>query len=82
MKVERNVEGYCVGDYGPYEVRQDQTCSRVMQDEFQGHNWEVDDRFGVDEEGEADAEDYEGGNDKRVGPGEDIASEVLFRLEK
>ena len=52
-----------------------------MQDEFQGHNWEVDDGFGVDEEGEADAEDYEGGNDKRVGPGEDVASEILIGLD-
>jgi hypothetical protein len=53
-----------------------------MQDEFQGHNWEVDDGFGVDEKGEADAEDYEGGNDKRVGPGEDVASKILFWLEE
>ena len=81
MKVERNVEGHCVGDYSPYKVRQNQTCSWVMQDEFQGHNWEVDDGFGVDEEGEPDAEDYEGGNDKRVGPGEDVASEILIRLD-
>jgi hypothetical protein len=52
-----------------------------MQDEFQGHNWEVDDGFGVDEEGEADAEDYEGGNDERVGPREDVASEILIGLD-
>lgn len=81
MKVERNVEGHCVGDYSPYKVRQNQTCSWVMQDEFQGHNWEVDDGFGVDEEGEADAEDYEGGNDERVGPREDVASEILIGLD-
>lgn len=82
MEVEWDIESYGVSDDGSDEVSQDQTCTWVMQDELQGHDWEVDDRFGVDEERKSDAEYHEGGNDEGVGPREDVPAEILFLLAK
>lgn len=57
MEVQGNVERYRIGDDGADEVSQDEACAWVTYDQSQGHDRQVDNGFGVDEEGKTDAKD-------------------------
>jgi len=45
-----------------------------VQDKTKGHDGKRDNGFGVNEEGKTDAENDKRGEDKRMGPREDVAS--------
>jgi hypothetical protein len=53
-----------------------------MQNELQGHDWEIDDRFSVDEERKSDAGYHERGEDEGVDPRKYVPTEILFLLAK
>ena len=78
MEVERDIERHCVGDDGANEVAEDEACAWVVEDQFQRHNREGHEGFGINEKGKGEAENDEGGDDDGVGPGKDVAAEVLL----
>ena len=78
MEVQWDVERYCVDDYGSDEVSEDQASAWVTDDEPERHDGQVDNGFRVDEEREANDEGNQAANDKWMGPGKDVATQILL----
>lgn len=57
MEEEGNVEHDCVGEDSAYEIREDDSCPRVMRHEGKWHDRKGDAGFGVDKEGEGNSKD-------------------------
>lgn len=71
------VDGDCAD-----EVGEDEVAARGAGEEVERHDGAGGVEFDVDEEGRADDEDGEGGENQGVRPGVDVASETLLRLDK
>jgi hypothetical protein len=56
LEIERDIKRYCVHDDCSEEVGYDETCSGIVAEYFQRHDWEVYARLDEDEEREAKAE--------------------------
>ena len=71
------VDGDCAD-----EVGEDEVAARGAGEEVERHDGAGGAGFDVDEEGGADDEDGDGGEDEGVGPGVDVASETLVRVRE
>lgn len=78
MEEDGHVEDDCVDGDGADEVGEDEVSARGAREEVEWHDGAGGVEFDVDEEGGADDEDGEGGEDEGVCPGVDVASETLL----